>query len=357
MTTSTFEDRVLELWDTLYQFGIVEGDDVELVKLWIDTIRGAGYTFPTLASSTTNNLVLHRKNAKKIHANTFVSMEQFRPVLDRDAKSDACLNLDKILFVTKTGGSFLDRARAAKKTWGMYAKHMVIFSDIEDPLIPTILPLANDPKETQFLEKQNGNMKSCLTLIHGLKLILKSPDKYDWIAIGDDDLFWQTNRLASSLSSFDANNPVLFRSPKGQNVKFKTGYSPNGDPIKQEIMSGSTAAGIVLSRGFVDLLTDTLSFDNNSIRNFCVEGNGGDDTTINYFGALLGVHPEPHIGLTYDHPKESLPSPQQISFHGRLNPRYTDPRFSISVFEEFLPVYYDETDEVCKETNPSVAGI
>ena len=53
MTTSTFEDPVLELWDTLYQFGIVEGevvegDDVELVKLWINTIRGAGYTFQRL---------------------------------------------------------------------------------------------------------------------------------------------------------------------------------------------------------------------------------------------------------------------------------------------------------------------
>ena len=78
------------------QFGIVEGDDVELVKLWIDTIQGAGYTFPTLASSETNNLVLHRKGAKKIQPNTFVSMEQLRPLLDRDVKPDACLNLDKI---------------------------------------------------------------------------------------------------------------------------------------------------------------------------------------------------------------------------------------------------------------------
>lgn len=192
-------------------------------------------------------------------------------------------------------------------------------------------------------------MKSCLTLIHGLKLILKNePQEYDWIALGDDDLFWQTNRLALSLSKYEPMNPVIFRMPQGQAVEFKVGYSPNGQPITKKVSSGATAACLVLSRGFIDLLRQTLSFDNLSIRNYCVEGHGGDDTTINYLGALLGVYPEPLEGLTYDHPRLTPPAPNQISYHGRLNPRYTDPKFSLNVFEEFLPSYYNDSDEVCR---------
>lgn len=340
-----FDERIIELWDVLYQYGILQKSDVQLVHLWLGTLKGGGYNFPILDQNA--NPILQHKNSKRIDKNTHASLEKFWFIVNQGVKPSACQKLDKILFVVKTGGPFAHRAHVMKSSWGRYAKHFLVLSDTEDPSVPAILPLADDWNEFSWLMKQSGAMRSCITLLHGMKLILMSEEiDYDWIAVGDDDTFWQTNRLAASLSRFDAANPAIFRMPLGQDVDFTVGYSTMGGKVSKRVPCGSTAAGLVLSRGFMELMKRSLSFSNAAIRNFCVEGNGGDDTTLNYLGVFLGVLPQPLAGLTYDHPRLTPPTPEQITFHGRLNPRYS--QFSLGDFTEFLPAYYNETDEICR---------
>ena len=180
--------------------------------------------------------------------------------------------------------------------------------------------------------------------MHGLKLIVRSkPLKYDWIAVGDDDLFWQTNRLQRALSSYDCTRPILFRMPAYQTVRFELGYLVNGKAVTEDVPSGATAAGLILSKGLIEYMGAYLSWDKASIRQYCKKGHQGDDTTINYLGAFLGVRPTSLPGLTYEHPSLTKPYPEQITYHGRLRTGG-----NASIFAAFMSEYYTNSDAVCR---------
>ena len=119
--------RIVALWHVLYQYRIVEAEDVTLVTLFVETLKGANYIFPPVIASVPDPIKT-KDNVMTIDDNTWKSLEQFRYAYDRDIiQPGTCGSLDKILYVSKSGSTpeLRKRVRAQKKTWVKYAKHVV----------------------------------------------------------------------------------------------------------------------------------------------------------------------------------------------------------------------------------------
>ena len=349
LSSETLPERFIELWDLLYQYNIIEAEDIVLAQLWMETLKEANLEFPLQKKIPKSSS--KRENVKRVDQHTFKSLEQFRYAYDRDIKeTGVCNSTENILFVSKTGGNFKERVYAQKRTWVRYAKHVVFFSDMEDNELPAIVTV-NDAQQAWYgqqpLKNRPGALASCLTLLHGLKLIVHDePQTFDWIAIGDDDLFWQPNRLAKALSNEDHSFPLMFRTSKPSTVSFETQYHAN-QSISHEFLAGSTAAGLVLNRGLIQLMRSSLSWEDIAIQHYCEMGHHGDDTTVNYLSIFLGVEPIPMEGLTYEHPQEVSPYGEQITWHARLGGDYQN-EYPLDAFDKYSPSYFGSSDEICR---------
>jgi hypothetical protein len=138
----------------------------------------------------------------------------------------------------------------------------------------------------------------------------------------------------------------MFRTAKPSTVSFETQYHAN-QSISHEFLAGSTAAGLVLSKGLIELMRQSLSWEDTAIRHYCDKGHHGDDTTINYLSVFLGVESSPMEGLTYEHPQKVAPYGEQITWHARLRVEYQD-TYSLDAFDKYAPSYFGSSDEICR---------
>ncbi len=328
-----FQQQILQLWNEMYQYGILEESDVQIMNMWIQTLEQSEYIFPAgghgnTKGHTTQEAVRHME---------YVTLDQYDYLFTK-YKHEKCKDLDRILFVVKTCGHLHPRATILKNTWGRFAKHLMFLSDVENEELPTILPLSHDASETEWMHQQkDGNTKSCLTTLHGLKLMVyPKRTKFDWIAVGDDDTFWQTHRLASTLARFNPEDAFLFITPLSERVNLPLGFDKQGKPFNKEFQVGSSSAGLVISAGLLKVWKDTMSFENNAIRHICKVAYG-DDTAINYIAKLSHVDPTPLEGITYVLP---VAPEQQLSFHAQWRLDHID-----DVMERHVPKFYEKQSE------------
>ncbi|KAG8225267.1 hypothetical protein J437_LFUL006500, partial [Ladona fulva] len=157
---------------------------------------------------------------------------------------------ESVYFAVKTCSKFHhDRIPVIKSTWGKYAAHINYFSDVEDPVIPTInLGIPNT---------EHGHCDKTKAIIKHISEKIKDQDLINikWVVLVDDDTILSVSRLLSLLTCFENYEST----PKvvGERYGYRVCQQPEGVfPFEFHGYNYATGGGgVALNRKAIDVLS------------------------------------------------------------------------------------------------------
>lgn len=130
---------------------------------------------------------------------------------------DDKLTIDDIFVGVKTTLKFhKDRVKVVMDTWGPKVKHMILYSNVTDPSIPTV-----DCGVENTVRGHCGKTDAMLKDFYEMSKI----SDYKWFVIADDDTIMSVARLVQFLNCFDPEEPVFLGEKYGYGLTSKNGYA------------------------------------------------------------------------------------------------------------------------------------
>ncbi|XP_078361021.1 beta-1,3-glucosyltransferase-like [Oculina patagonica] len=217
------------------------------------------------------------------------------------------LSVDNIFFAVKTTKKYhKDRVPIVQKTVGQHAKHIVYYSETEDPSIPT--------ENIGVPNTERGHCAKLQAIINRSATDPRAADK-PWLVILDDDTIMSVPRLQKLLACYDPKEVTLLGERYGYGLTGGYGY---------EYITGG--GSMILSRAGIDALLKSGCK--------CWEPDSPDDMWLGNCFRRLGVPLTHNSAFHQAKPKEYVPSllahQTPVSFHKHQD---LDP---LAVYKEYL---------------------
>jgi UDP-glucose:O-linked fucose beta-1,3-glucosyltransferase len=218
--------------------------------------------------------------------------QRFTPVIPLSFSANP-VSVEDVVFAVKThGGNHGLRIPVLQRTWGSDAQHMVFYSDVDDPAIPTVsVDVPNSPRG------------------HGQKFhaiarhLLDHHGEREWFVIADDDTLLSVPRLLQLLGSFSARReePLFI----GQRYGYGHGLSEGGYDFIT--MGGGMAINRRGLQALLDAYKEPPAFDT------------PDDMWLGRCMMEMGIEAVHHDGFHQEppsaYPPELISGNQAVSFH------------------------------------------
>ncbi|XP_031557357.1 beta-1,3-glucosyltransferase-like [Actinia tenebrosa] len=217
------------------------------------------------------------------------------------------VSLDDIFFAVKTTQKFhKTRVPIVKDTLGLHAKHLVYYSETEDPDVPT-----------ENIGVPNTEMGHCAKLQAIIERSSKDKrfNKKPWLVVVDDDTIMSAPRMQRLLACYDPKEVILLGERYGYGVTTGFGY---------EYVTGG--GGMVLSRAAINAIIESGCS--------CWEQNSPDDMWLGNCFRNIGVPIIHSPAFHQTRPIEYVPSllahQTPVSFHKHYE---NDP---LAVYRDYL---------------------
>ncbi|EDO41359.1 predicted protein [Nematostella vectensis] len=217
------------------------------------------------------------------------------------------ISSDDIFFAVKTTKKYHgDRVPVVKKTLGQHAKHVVFYSETEDPDVPT--------ENIGVPNTDTGHCAKLKAIIDRSAVDRRFSDK-PWLVVIDDDTIMSVPRMQQLLACYDPQEPILLGERYGFGVATGYGY---------EYVTGG--GGMVLSRAGINMLRESGCG--------CWQDNSPDDMWLGNCFRNLNIpvthSPAFHQARPVEYVASLLDHQSAVSFHKHYD---IDP---IAVYRDYL---------------------
>lgn len=217
------------------------------------------------------------------------------------------LSLDNIFFAVKTTKKYhKDRVPIVQETVGKYAKHIVYYSETEDPSVPT--------ENIGVPNTERGHCAKLQAIINRSASDPRAANK-PWLVVLDDDTIMSVPRLQKLLACYDPREVTLLGERYGYGLTGGYGY---------EYITGG--GSMILSRAGIEALIKSGCT--------CWEPDSPDDMWLGNCFRRLGVPLTHNPAFHQAKPSEYVPSllahQTPVSFHKHQD---LDP---LAVYKEYL---------------------
>ena len=237
--------------------------------------------------------------------------------------------LDNVLVSVKTTKKFHDnRVQIVKKTWGKYPKHIIYYSNVTEPEIPTI-----DCGVPNTVRGHCGKME----VIIRQAFEKENLNTFPWLVIADDDSIIGLSALVKLLNCYNSDDPIVLGERYGYGLTSARGYS--------YITGGGS---MVMSRGAIkawvekDCRCHTIDSPDDMVLGQCFSYS---------VGAPVVHSPRFHQARPQDYSDGYLQNLQPVSFHKHYE---IDP---IKVYEKYFAKNDDAAFTIPNEPEPTEAPV